>query len=117
MKRILVLAIGVLLIASVAYGADQWTYNPFTLELDNQGATDTSGDSRWLKLDQTTQQTVINDEPIFEEGIAIGDGNKTIKKIDANTVGLYVQSELMMAWINAADVGTYQGWGAFTYAE
>lgn len=82
-------------------------YSPFV--------TTSSGSSLYLLLDQTTPQTVINDAPIFEEGIAIGDDAKTIKKIDANTVGLYINGELIMSWNNSPDGGQYQGFGCFTY--
>lgn len=57
MKKIAILFL--FLFASSAFAADQYIMNPFTGELDNQGATDTSGDLNWLKLDQTTPQTTV----------------------------------------------------------
>ena len=49
------------------------TFNPFTNNFDFVGmsAGDLSTlDARYLKLDQTTYQTVINGAPAFNSGIA-----------------------------------------------
>lgn len=73
-------------------------------------------DLRYLKLDQTTPQSVTGGAPILVEGIAIGDGTKTLKKIDASTVGLYVNGELLMSWNNSPNTGEYMGFSCITYS-
>jgi hypothetical protein len=55
--------------------AGELTFNPFTKKLDVIG--DVAG-LESLKLDQTTQQTVINGAPIFDKGIIIKSGEKLV---------------------------------------
>ena len=57
----------------------KYEYNIFTDELDLVGQTDsdiTSNDARYLKLDQTTAQQVINGSPLFAKGLRIKAGEK-----------------------------------------
>ena len=55
-------------------------------------------DALYLKLDQTTPQTVANGLPLFQEGIKIGYSNWELKPIDVNTLGLYVNGNLAQSW-------------------
>jgi hypothetical protein len=45
--------------------------NVFTGVLDITGISQTQADLRYLKLDQTTPQNVINGSPEFDEGLTI----------------------------------------------
>jgi hypothetical protein len=60
---------------------EEYKINSTTGNLDKigQSAADvTSNDARYLKLDQTTPQTVINGIPTFNKGIRIKAGEKII---------------------------------------
>jgi hypothetical protein len=60
---------------------EEYKINSTTGNLDKigQSAADvTSNDARYLKLDQTTPQTVINGMPTFNKGIRIKAGEKII---------------------------------------
>ena len=52
----------------------------------------------FLKLDQTTPQTVTNGLPLFQDGIKIGYSNWELKPIDINTLGLYINGTLAQSW-------------------
>jgi len=61
--------------------SEEYKINSTTGNLDKigQSAADvTSNDARYLKLDQTTPQTVINGIPTFNKGIRIKAGEKII---------------------------------------
>lgn len=61
--------------------ANEITINPITGRLDviGQSASDIVSDGLlYLKLDQTTPQTVLNDAPNFSKGIIIKTGEKLI---------------------------------------
>jgi hypothetical protein len=45
-----------------------WKYNPFTKKIDYS-----LGSTKYLKIDQTTPQTVINGRPIFNGGARSND--------------------------------------------
>lgn len=75
-----------------------------------------SGDDRYLKLDQTTPQTVINDKPILEEGVAIGSNISYIAKVSGNTMGLYINSILVQSWTSGQPAGAYYGFSCMTYS-
>jgi hypothetical protein len=49
------------------------TFNPFTGNPDYITLDTVAGDSRYLKLDQTTPQTIISGTPIFNVGIKSND--------------------------------------------
>lgn len=51
--------------------------NRVTGKLDETGMTATEKGA-YLKIDQTTQQSVINDAPIFTKGLIISSGEKLI---------------------------------------
>jgi hypothetical protein len=71
-----------------------------------------------LLLDQSTPQTVINDKPIFAEGVAIGTSNKYLKMINSNTVGLYVNNVLTQDWqVVPTGAGTAMGVLGLTYSS
>ena len=74
-----------------------WRWNPFTNKLDRYG--DSTGSAGpFLKLDQSTPQSVENGLPIFEEGISIGNANWDLKPIDSTTLGLYINGTLIQSW-------------------
>ncbi len=58
--------------------ADIIDYNPHTRKLDIvQNARElTSDDARYLKLDQTSRQTVSNGAPLFRGGITLKSGQR-----------------------------------------
>jgi len=58
LKKILGLIVGLLLATNVY--ADDWTFNPFSGELDNQGINQTSADALYLKLDGSNANQNIN---------------------------------------------------------
>ena len=51
----------------------------------------------YLKLDQTTPQTVINGLPTFEDGIRIGNST-TYFELVGNDLKLYVHGTLRQTW-------------------
>ena len=54
-------------------------------------------DDRYLKLDQTTPQTVINGKPIFDDGIAIGNATTYLSR-SGNVLSLFVNGTLRQTW-------------------
>ena len=54
-------------------------------------------DTLYLKLDQTTPQTVVNGLPIFQDGVCIGNSN-TYFELDGNDLKLYVHGTLRQTW-------------------
>lgn len=48
--------------------ADEYRINSSTGDLDKIGLSQTTANGLYLKLDQTTPQTVLNDKPIFNAG-------------------------------------------------
>lgn len=54
-----------------------WKFNPFTKKLDVAGMSAVDK-ANYLKLDQTTPQSVINDAPHFDGGIILKAGQKLI---------------------------------------
>jgi hypothetical protein len=82
------------------------------IPVDKVGLTSSAASSLFLKLDQTTPQTVVNDAPIFEEGICFG--NATTKFIlNGNTAELWLNGSLVQSWTYtpvAPDL-TGQPWG------
>ena len=101
---------------------------PWKLKFDN-GTLTNNGDGTmthsiagfatgvYLRLIQPAGgETVTVDKPIFEEGVAIGDSNKYLKKIDSNTVGLYVNNVLVQDWeVIPATPGAGSAMGLFGY--
>ena len=59
------------------------------------------GDVRYLKLDQTSAQSVINDKPTFSEGIRIGNSS-TYFNLNGNNLELYLNGILIQVWTAAA---------------
>lgn len=60
--------------------AEITTINPHTRKLDivQTDAEIAVNDGRYLKLDQTTPQDVINDAPHFQKGLVIKSGEKLV---------------------------------------
>ena len=82
-----------------------FTLNPITGELDLIGMTPAEA-AAYLKLDQTTPQTIENGLPIFEDGISIYNANWDIKPIDSETLGLYINGSLVQSWTISTTVVT-----------
>ena len=59
-----------------------WVQNPFTGKLDkvniDTGILQADADLRYLKLNQTVEQNVINGAPHFQGGIVLKSGTKLI---------------------------------------
>lgn len=51
-------------------------YDKILAKLREKDLTTAEADALYLKLDQTTQQSVINDAPIFEKGLIIKAGER-----------------------------------------
>lgn len=60
-------------------------------------------DLLYLKLDQTTPQTVTNGIPILEDGIAIGNSSCKFVLV-GNTLSLYVDGVKVQDWTATATV-------------
>lgn len=81
-----------------------YVLNPFTTKLD---ATRSNAelDARYLKLDQTTPQTVVDGIPIFEDGICFGNGNTKLI-LNTNSAELWVNGTLVQSWTVTPVAGT-----------
>jgi len=55
-------------------------------------------DDLYLRVDQSTPQTVIDGKPIFEDGIAVYDSNSYFTMPNEDTMQLYVNSTLVHTW-------------------
>ena len=61
--------------------AEDHKINPATGDLDKIGQTASdiiSNDGRYLKLDQSTPQTVINGAPVFARGLILVSGQRLV---------------------------------------
>jgi len=81
------------------------------IPIDKVGMT-SAEKAAYLKLDQTTPQTVVDGAPIFEDGVCFG--NATTKFIlNGNTAELWLNGALVQSWTYtpvASDL-TGQPWG------
>lgn len=53
---------------------------------------------QYVKLDQSTPQTIINGRPIFEQGLAIDDSTTYFIPSGGDTLKLYLASNLVHTW-------------------
>jgi hypothetical protein len=61
-----------------------------------------------LKLDQTTPQTVSNGQPVFSQGLCIGNAN-TYFRLNGTQVQLWVNSVLCQSWPTTGTTGQSMG--------
>ena len=73
------------------------------IRLDNS-LTEKTADTKYLKLDQSTSQTVSSGKPLFSDGVKIGNAN-TYFTLNGDTLELYVNSTLVQSWTIAVVLG------------
>ena len=85
------------------------------LILSGGGMTQEEADARYLKLDQSSIQSVINGLPLFAEGISVGDATTYVTKVAPDTFQLWVNGALRHSWTTEVVVADSYPMGAWLF--